>query len=549
MNRVCGKCKSTEFVRDHANANNDLVCVGCGVVFEDNPIVSEVTFGESAAGAAVVHGSFVRADQAASTGRGALASRETTLLHARRRIRAVAHALAIPEHVTDAAFQWYKLALAHGFVRGRRAQNVVAACLYVACRKERTPHMLVDFSARLQVSVYAVGATFLQLVRKLHVQDLPLADPSIFIQHFTERLALGSRQVRVARDAVRLAQRMARDGMQDGRRPAGVAGACVLLACRMNNLRRTHAEIAAVSHVAEETLQQRLGEFRATGAAKMSVAGFRASTSDTREDSDTDEPGSASHNAIQSDPAPPDALPPSFSRNRARERHTRVKLQQLERDETSDDALLRHPILAQILGDQAVSGDEILSYVRTLSARRREDRARVRATHGIDDADVMKDDEIGEKEGTSESDESQGRAPRDGNDPYRPRNLHLLPTTASLLEKISDDPEDLGDVDDEELDSQLLDEESSAAKERVWLHLNADYLLEQENKRLKQEADEAAGNTAHVRKKRTRQVAKIEPHDGLQIEPDTAADSVKSMLQKASFSKKINYDAIDGLFK
>lgn len=29
----------------------------------------------------------------------------------------------------------------------------------------------------------------------------------------------------------------------------------------------------------------------------------------------------------------------------------------------------------------------------------------------------------------------------------------------------------------------------------------------------------------------------------------TTADSVKNMLQKASFSKKINYDAIDGLFR
>ena len=34
-------------------------CVGCGTVVEENTIVSEVAFGESSSGAAIVQGSFV----------------------------------------------------------------------------------------------------------------------------------------------------------------------------------------------------------------------------------------------------------------------------------------------------------------------------------------------------------------------------------------------------------------------------------------------------------------------------------------------------------
>ena len=68
---------------------------------------------------------------------------------------------------------------------------------------------------------------------------------------------------------------MAADWIHEGRRPAGIAGACVLLAARMNNFRRSHAEIVAVSHVGEETLQRRLNEFKKTKAGQLSIKSFR----------------------------------------------------------------------------------------------------------------------------------------------------------------------------------------------------------------------------------------------------------------------------------
>lgn len=159
---------------------------------EENPIVSEVQFGESSSGAAMVQGAMVGADQARASYGGrqnAMESREQTLSNGKRKIRKIAHALKIADYIAESAGGWFKLALTQNFVQGRRSQNVLAACLYVACRKERTHHMLIDFSSRLQISVYSLGATFLKLVKALNIVKLPLADPSIFIQHFAEKLA------------------------------------------------------------------------------------------------------------------------------------------------------------------------------------------------------------------------------------------------------------------------------------------------------------------------------------------------------------------------
>ena len=42
-------------------------CGGCGIVLEENTIVSEITFGETSGGAAMVQGSYVSADASEST--------------------------------------------------------------------------------------------------------------------------------------------------------------------------------------------------------------------------------------------------------------------------------------------------------------------------------------------------------------------------------------------------------------------------------------------------------------------------------------------------
>ncbi|GEQ67798.1 hypothetical protein JCM33374_g1463 [Metschnikowia sp. JCM 33374] len=292
--KPCAGCGHTEFTRDFSATAGDVLCSGCGMVQVENPIVSEVQFGESSSGAATVQGAMVGADQARVYNmRNSLESREQTLMNAKQKIKLLATSMRIPDYIHESACGWFKLALVQNFVQGRRSQNVIAACLYVACRHEKTPHLLIDFSSRLQISVYSLGATYLKLVRALQIQRLPLADPSLFIQHFAERLQFKEHTAKVCRDATKIAQRMSSDWIYEGRRPAGIAGACLLLAARMNNFRRSHAEIVAVARVGEETLQKRLNEFKKTSSAALSVSDFRDSAHTN------------------------DSQPPSFQKNRA----------------------------------------------------------------------------------------------------------------------------------------------------------------------------------------------------------------------------------------
>lgn len=217
-------------------------------------------------------------------------------LVAQRKITSIAHILRLSDNVSLAATRLYTLAVEHKFTKGRKSLNVVAVCLYIACRqKETRNYMLIDFSDLLQVrslphlicvyhrlmqvlhpqvNVFELGHTYLQLVQTLNLQ-LPLVDPSHYVARFAALLEFGEETQKVTLDAIRLVQRFDRDWMTKGRRPAGICGACLLLAARMNNFRRSIEEVVQVVKIADTTLRKRLEEFKNTPSGALTLTDFR----------------------------------------------------------------------------------------------------------------------------------------------------------------------------------------------------------------------------------------------------------------------------------
>lgn len=52
--------------------------------------------------------------------------------------------------------------------------QVAGACLYIFCRQEQKPFMLIDISDVLQINVFALGAVFLQMCHILHLENQPM---------------------------------------------------------------------------------------------------------------------------------------------------------------------------------------------------------------------------------------------------------------------------------------------------------------------------------------------------------------------------------------
>ncbi|MED6263213.1 transcription factor TFIIIB subunit brf1, partial [Characodon lateralis] len=94
----------------------------------------------------------------------------------KQHINTLGHQLQMNQHCLDTAFNFYKMALNKSLTRGRKSAHVMAACIYLVCRTEGTPHMLLDLSDILQVNVYVLGKTFLLLAKELCINAPAIAE-------------------------------------------------------------------------------------------------------------------------------------------------------------------------------------------------------------------------------------------------------------------------------------------------------------------------------------------------------------------------------------
>lgn len=278
----CPNCGSKEI--EHNGASGASICTSCGVVVEENAIVSSVEFMEGAGGQSSMLGQYVgpSGSKPFSGGRAggpggygfSRDSRETTLLNGKRRIQDVASRLRLQSHFVDTAHRHFTIAVEKNFVQGRRTTHVVAACLYIACRQEKTSqHMLIDFSDALQVNVYTLGTCFLKFRRLLGLK-LEIIDPALYIYRFAAHLDLDDQANAVAITALRLVGRMKRDWIVSGRRPAGICAAALLIAARAHGFTKRHQDVTKILRVCGLTVANRIKEFESTPSANLTLEQF-----------------------------------------------------------------------------------------------------------------------------------------------------------------------------------------------------------------------------------------------------------------------------------
>lgn len=211
-------CDRCEKPITHPQYVDGRLCCPCGRVADGDNFSVEPTFSKNASGQSQLSGTNKRTVESELS-----ESRKRTLDGARHGIENIMYALNISggDAIADPALSLYQLALERKFTKGRRKEQVEAACLYIICRKNKKPFLLIDFSEHLRINVYVLGAVFLQLCESLSLDQDPMVqkpvDPSLFILRFSDRL-FGRKKPNVLRTALRILYCMKRDWMQTGRK-------------------------------------------------------------------------------------------------------------------------------------------------------------------------------------------------------------------------------------------------------------------------------------------------------------------------------------------
>uniref|UniRef100_A0A1A8H4T2 Transcription factor IIIB 90 kDa subunit n=1 Tax=Nothobranchius korthausae TaxID=1143690 RepID=A0A1A8H4T2_9TELE len=559
--RVCHTCGGSDIDVDQARGS--AVCTGCGSVLEDNIIVSEVQFVEGSGGVSSTVGQFVSADGPAKApllGTGfhvsvGKESRAQTLQSGKRQIQQLGSQLQLNQHCLDTAFNFFKLVVSKHLTRGRKMEHVIAACLYLVCRTEGTPHMLLDLSDLLQVNVYILGKTFLLLARELCI-NAPAIDPCLYIPRFAHMLEFGVKTHEVSMTALRLVQRMKRDWMHMGRRPSGLCGAALLVAARMHKFRRSVKDVIGVVKVCQTTLRKRLTEFEETPTSQLTIDEFMRV--DLEQECD----------------------PPSFTAGQHK-----AKMQQLEqelarkldevegeiscyKDEIETELEKSRPKLSGIYAayskeispsTPAPEDEDVLSITSEPEEMDSEDADLQAATQHLTQdflCQVIQEEEgHGKKtdEGFCEQEaEPETEGPRAF---FPPLSVILgkLPSAASLglqtfseseaTTKPSDEPPESGElnlegIDDQEIEKYILNDKEVQVKTELWMKQNEEYLKEQQEKEDRINKEKEQGTYKEKKKKYKKRE---------QIEASTVGEAIEKMLEKKKISSKINYDVLKDL--
>ena len=433
-------------------------------------------------------------------------------------------------------------------------------------------------------------------------------NPEDLILRFAQRLEFGSETMRVANDAVRIVQRMNRDWMTPGRRPAGVCGAALILAARMNNFRRSVREVVFVVKVQEQTIFNRLDEFRATESGTLTVEEFRTIDLEraadppafTQNKDGKKKPGrKRKRKRIDAEFGDDgDGVEPTVISSRATSTSLSEANGQLS---TPTDTQNQAQIDSQSMPPPPLPVDPSLLAASPQRSPEKDSSPAPAATNPINGGPPIEssgpeatvEPPAKRKKGrppgaknlktppaTQTSDESSLHVndPSLGSDLTAaltdPTNLDHATALTSALESASDlasppaiqqdlpvkphppipDTETISDsefADDPEVSNCLLTPSEIAIKTRIWTHENRDYLRAQSAKILKQQLAEEHG-TARVivrrrrRRKRIGDMSAYIEEDGQEGMPVAGSpeEAVMKMMGKRAFSKKINYGSI-----
>lgn len=501
---------------------SQLFCPECGIIYNSGMnLVETVGFDDGG-----MIGSFVSESGKAPGVPGyQRTSTEMTLERANTRIKELGETLNMFPHQIQVAKGYYQLALSKHATQGRSRDHVIAACLYITCRLEKTEHMLIDVVDALppgeKTTVPKLGKTLKAIADRLNL-PLPLVDPSLYIHRFAAQLEFGDKENAVAETALRFIQRMGRDWIQTGRRPAGVCGAALMMAARLHGFDRTPADIVDVVRIGDKTLLKRIAEFEHTPSVDLTPSQFK--TMDLK--SSTFPPcyikGQEKKKKKKKSREETDDKKKTKKRKR---KDTETRPRKKQRRELSLIEELIEEQAGNILPAKEVERDmnRVLNMVQTgeidfnvpppeginqtinlvepvqENAPSGGRKAKSRRQRDESDENSSEASESGE----SASENSRDKDSRDSSSSKNSASTEAITTTPpGDKEHLNEQGEDtFSDIDDDEIDSYIFRPEDSKAKSLLWHHLNKEFLQQKQQQLREQESDPSSKKKG--RKKKT----------------------------------------------
>lgn len=181
---------------------------------------------------------------------------DRNLAHALSELERMASQLGLPRGVCEEAAIIYRKIVEGRLVRGRSIESMVAAAVYMACRKAKLPRTLDEVASVSRVSKREVARSYRFLLRLTSTKVLPTA-PISYVPRLVSKLKLPN-EVQV--EAIKILEKASEAGLTSGRGPMGIVAAAVYIASALLQCKCTQRDVAASANVTEVTIRNRYQE-------------------------------------------------------------------------------------------------------------------------------------------------------------------------------------------------------------------------------------------------------------------------------------------------
>lgn len=166
--------------------------------------------------------------------------------------------MGLSDAVTERASYFYRKASERNLIQGRRSRDILAACIYAACRDLQVNRTITEISKTLHEKRSSIARSYRILFQNLHL-DVPLVDSTSSIIKISNNLKISEKTKRKAM--------MIYDDLKDkkvtgGKKPDAVAAVAVYMACLANNEGVSQEKISKISGITKITIRNRYKEFQ-----------------------------------------------------------------------------------------------------------------------------------------------------------------------------------------------------------------------------------------------------------------------------------------------
>ncbi|MFX1328357.1 MAG: transcription initiation factor IIB family protein [Promethearchaeota archaeon] len=180
------------------------------------------------------------------------------LLIASTELKRISTNLDLPNYIKEDAMRLYIEAFKKKLLRGRSINAMVAACLYLACRRKKLPRTLQEIISEASVNAKDVRRCYSILIREMNLNP-PSTDPTSLIPRYITELGLDSE---IERLAIKILKVYRSRFSISGKDPKGLCAGALYLACKIKKNEVTQQQIVESVGVTEVTLRSRYKELK-----------------------------------------------------------------------------------------------------------------------------------------------------------------------------------------------------------------------------------------------------------------------------------------------